>query len=1491
MRIRYHFLFFVCCFLIATTTFSQIKSFNYDPVAFIDELRTFLETGSTDKADARDFVSKFEKGWRVGKDGQTKYTASQREICYEVCNLMLKKRLRPPDFRSYLTSLEKLIDAKRSDKELSAWQDCINKILNGKAIKSYTEFLAMSENLFSDNVLYKSPTYSWSSSNSQYEFLYDSVPKVIFNSLNLRCYNNSNDSAVINNTKGIYFPATGKFIGSGGTVNWLKAGIDDKVIYAEVKKYEIIVKTGGYTADSVTFYNKTYFNKPLVGQLLDKAFTEPSAGSSYPRFESYSKRLQINNIADKVDFDGGFSMRGPKFIGSGNKEKEAQLIFKRSDKQFMLVSSKAFYITNEKITSDNAALKIFFEADSLYHPGLSFKYILKDKKITLIRSDDGLAKTPFTNTYHALDMYFEELTWKTDEPQLQFKMLLGNTQGEADFESGNYFKTDRFDMLQGMDNVNPLSQIKTYVKANGDVRTFYVDDLAKFMKVTSNQLRPLLVRLATMGFLIYDTEKDFLQVKERVFQYLTNRAGKTDYDVINIHSNNPGSNNGLVNLLNYDLTIKGVNAILLSDSQKVVVYPSNKEVVVKKNRDFTFGGRVHAGRFDYYGKRFAFQYSPFKIIMEDVDSMKMAVRALMPDERGEYPLVKVKSAIEHLNGEMEIDNPDNKSGYKPYSKFPRFNSMKDSYVYYQKRSVQSGVYNKDKFYFHLEPFILDSLDNFTNEGLVFKGEFVSSGIFPQFKEQLSLQNDYSLGFVRSTPADGFALYGGKAKFNDTIMLSHNGLKGNGVINYVTSTSKSRDFTFYPDSMNGIAYSYDVKESKVGKIEFPQVKGEGAYIHWMPYKDVMFASTREKQFSTYNSQADFTGTMALTPALLSGRGKVNFQKAELESKLIKFKQTAFDADTADFRLQSMEESALAFSTNNVNAHIDFAKREGEFKTNGKGSIVKFPVNQYICFMESFKWFMDRSDIELGTGKKPQQNNSDLDLQGPEFISVHPKQDSLRFNAPRARYDLKKYIITAMDVPFINTADARVTPDSGKVIIRKDAVMETLKNAKILANSVTKYHQLYNANVNIFARKTYSGSGYYDYVDENKKKQQIYFSNITVDTTFQTYAESSIEDSGKFMLSPAFEYHGRVKLMATNQFLNFTGATRIQHSCDKVPKTWFKFSADIDPNKIYVPVSKDLYDDKGNKLGAGILLGNDSSGLYTSFLSKRGKLDPEVVQAEGFLFYDKGSKEYRIASKEKLVERNLEGNYVSLNIDRCIGYGEGKITVGTDFGQIKLETVGSAQHFLIPDSAVFDLMTTIDFFFDEKAMEGMAEAVNLIADLKPIDFGKASYEKGLRQILGKEKSDKLISQVNLYGSFRKFPDELNKTLFLTDLKMRWNAKTRSYISQGKIGVGNIYKNQINKYLNGRIEFARKRGGDILNIYLELDNSTWYYFNYSRGLMQAISSDEKFNTIIKELKPEKRELKTERKEAPYVFNLSTNRKKDDFLKKSAAGTAEEE
>ena len=123
--------------------------------------------------------------------------------------------------------------------------------------------------------------------------------------------------------------------------------------------------------------------------------------------------------------------------------------------------------------------------------------------------------------------------------------------------------------------------------------------------------------------------------------------------------------------------------------------------------------------------------------------------------------------------------------------------------------------------------------------------------------------------------------------------------------------------------------------------------------------------------------------------------------------------------------------------------------------------------------------------------------------------------------------------------------------------------------------------------------------------------------------------------------------------------------------------------------------------------------------------------------------------------------------------------------------------------------------------------------------------------MAEILGKERGDKALSELNLYGNYKKFPDELEKAIFLGDVQMNYNKKTKSFISNGKIGVANLFKNEIYRYVGGIVQIKKQKAGDMLDLYLELDQGTWYYFNYFKGVMSVISSNQAFNNDVKEVK----------------------------------------
>jgi len=268
-------------------------------------------------------------------------------------NALLKKRMKPSQFSSYLLTLINFETTGQTEASFAGWQASLNKLVEKARANKISAYLDFSNDLFASNVLYKSASVTWLSSNQNYSFEFDSLPKVTFKILDLKCFSKG-DSSIIYNTKGTYYPTSRIWKGSGGKVNWVRAGIAEDVVVATLSDYSIKVKSPTFTAANVTFMNTNFFDYKLTGTLIDKIKANVTVkNATYPRFASDDKRLHIDNIFDKVNYIGGFSMEGARLIGLGSKEEDAYLIFrwdyendtiKASIDRFLVAASKKFVI-------------------------------------------------------------------------------------------------------------------------------------------------------------------------------------------------------------------------------------------------------------------------------------------------------------------------------------------------------------------------------------------------------------------------------------------------------------------------------------------------------------------------------------------------------------------------------------------------------------------------------------------------------------------------------------------------------------------------------------------------------------------------------------------------------------------------------------------------------------------------------------------------------------------------------------------------------------------------------------------------------------------------------------------------------------------------------------------------------------------------------------------------------------------------------------------
>lgn len=1453
----------------SSAIFAQTQ-FTPSPDKFLSQLKDYL--GQYDKRMAKDFMDEFEKDFK-------KMNGTMQSEAYDMANILSARQAKPyPEFYGYFAGLQYMYRNNQFGTIYPSWRAVIEKTMLAKDKKQLPDFLLFSYQFYTDGSIYKTQSTNWKATNAFYTYDYDNAPKLIFEKTDIRGFAKG-DSSVIYETSGILYPLKEKFDGKGGIITYERAGLLRSETFAELKRYDINLKSQGFDVDTVTFHT-TYFKNPLSGRLIEKITTTPKPSlANYPQFQSFSKRLFIKNIFPSIDYEGGFMLHGANLRAFGTGAEPARLIIYRNGKVFMRSASLAYTIKTETIDADFASIVIYIEKDSISHPGLRMKYTKTDNQFILSRGTTGLSQSPFFDTYHKLELRVGALYYKLGDPTIEFGPTMGSLETECVFESTQYFSKEQFNKIRGIDAKHPMDYIEQY-SVRKDTVLINVDEVASYWGKPTEQIMGIIGQLNAEGYLSYDPEQRTILIRPKLTHTLKANARKTDYDPIKIESEvSNAQKNANLNLLNLDLTVYGVKRVNLSDSQFVRIYPERQELIVRKNRDLKFGGIINAGSTEYFGKEFFFSYDDYKIDLLQCDSMRLRVWPFTPPFDKQ---VRVRSVIRNVKGNIVIDGKDNKSGIKKgFHNYPILTSTTPTYVFYNDQSIHNGVYDSSSFYFKVDPFTMDSLDNFRAPTQKFAGEFKSAGILPVLKEALSVQKDYSLGFIRKLPPEGIKLYGDKATFNNEIRLSNNGLQADGTIKFLTTTADSKAFTLFPDSLSGIAEKYKNVEQK-GSIEVPESHGSQLLIRYHPKAKVLYTQSRDSAIHLFDNTCKMRGTTALRPDGMTGKGRIYFNTAELTSRKFKFKTKVIDSDTANFKLKNHDlTQELAFKTDNVNAHIDFVQRLGEFKSNGTETKVEFPENEYICFMDRFKWFMDNEDIELESDKRSVSGNinidTDIDLSGSNFFSVRQGQDSLNFAAPKAKFDLKKKVITCQKVDFVGVGDARIYPDSNKVLIRRKAEMDPLKNAIIICNYVTKYHKITDVTAKINGRKDYKASGKYAYIDENKMEQKISFANISLDTTFQTYAKGDVKPEERFMLSPHFEYKGGVELKANDKGLNFNGATRLMHNCPSINRDWVVFKGVVDPMDIRIPIGNPIINyDGGGFLGSGITLSQDSLVIYPSFLSRKIKKEHiDVMAAEGYLVFDKRLQEYQIATDEKLKENTLPGNLVAFAKEKCEIRGDGKMNFGVNTGQFKVTPIGNITQKLGSGNPVMKVALMCDFPFSDEAMKKMADKIINHPDIQQFDYEKSNYEKALRELIGMEKADKVIADLSLHGEVKRFPDELEKSIVFADVTLKWIPEEGIWLSEGKLAISNINNKQIFKYVDGRVMIQKGRSFDQVSIVIKLDDSNWYFFTYAKELMEVTSSDSNFNKIVQETKDDKRKYKGEKGQQDFEYRFNNNRR----------------
>jgi hypothetical protein len=1360
-------------------------------------------------------------------------------------------------------------------------------------VKAVMEYVDFCEGLFAERVLYHSGNADWRFDKATPFRLgvKDGVPLVWFEKESDLHYASAKDQGVIHGTKGTYNYKENEWRGDGGRVDWTRTGLAADVCYADLSRYSAETKFPKFKADSVSFVHTQYFSTPIPGRIEEMLDSPKEPGKySYPRFRSTQRDFVMKDIMPGVDYSGSFMMNGAKFITASSKH-PAKLIFNHDGRGRLAVTSMKFTITPEKLTAENAAVSIYVgEEDSISNTGITVRYVPAEKQVVLINDPKRNFYSPYIDTYHQLDIYSESIVWRLEGNDLVFSNLgSSGAISTSTFESSSYYTANKYRAITGIAETSPVERVYDFMGSNSS--EFSVQKFSDHVGLDMSQTLLIIHTLSRHGLVSYNEINGLVKVKDKLVDYQKafTRSKGYDYDALSLESSTQGTNARLT-FEDANLLIRGVNSFVVSDSQMVVVYPDSltgSMVSVGRNRSLHFDGRVDVGKFILSVKNCDFSYENYSFNMPKIERLEFYVPDFNQPDKYEQ---LVRTPLSNLVGTLEVDRPDNHSGLTKNKEYPIFRSLENSSVFYDGKDIQEGRYSRDRFFYTLQPFAINSMTDFVTDSLQFNGVLNSGGIFPDIQEPLRVQKDYYLGFRIETPAGGFPAYGGKGQYSKKIQLDHKGLRGNGELTYLTSFAKSKEFLFLLDSTLAVTDTFSVREEQ----GYPEIRNGKADLHWMPYSDSMDVATLREgsSFQMYRGDAELRGHVALMPKGASAAGLVwvhsknNKHEGTFESSHFVLASREMNAEVSSFQLMSTHFKTLAFSATNVRSSVNYDTRRAEMLSKNGPTETDLQLVQYHAYADHFTWDMDRKQLELANSTRGtsegldgmdirQRLNKRGDMPGVRFVSTDPKRDELTYHSLLSTYKYDLGDLSSQGVYLIHVADAAIAPAHDTIHVNKGGEMRVLNHAQLVFNRDSAYHLVVDADLLVKGAGSYTGKGFYDFRNDQDKPQRLLLDDITVVNGI-TMAKGSIDDKASFTLNSAFGFAGKVRIEGNKRWPWFEGGVRLIQPCISQEQLGLlAYAGYTDPEHVHVTVPEEPTDWKGNRITASILMDKSTLRPRAAFLTKEKVEGNELLAAHGVLTWFGDRREYMIASEEKVnAPDDIASPYLSLMADGCIVEGEGPMNFARRRTQASFFSYGTAT-MGINGSDEDHITSVFGFTFPlaSEVVNALAENLRDELRLEPIGMTtNAEMRHALMYLLGADRGAAAYASYSASGEIEKIPDAMRSTLLFDNLRWQYNP-VLGLFCEGKTGLVGIDNKPLGVTVTVKAQIYMEKGTQKMKFYLQAAKDHWYFFYYdfSSQELTLYSSVGTWDDMIKSIPLDQRKISKDGL-GTFVYHVGT-------------------
>ena len=1278
------------------------------------------------------------------------------------------------------------------------------------------------------------------------------------------------DSTTLTNSSGSLMLHNNTFVGTGGKFDWSVAGLSPDSVYCNFDKYNFDVTKPRLSAEKVKMSYVGKLDKVVEGVFdFESQRYESKEKIRYPRFKSYENDVEVKLANDDdLIYKGGFSVEGRKISSSSLYAGPASIEVRKDGQRKFRSKALRYFMSDSLVEADVASVVIYQNDDSITHPAIRIKYNFLNNRLVVLKDQGRYKYAPFFTSYFNMDITADMIKWDLNADSLDISILNARSQIPAYFESREYFNPDRFTEIAGIYKFHPLFLVVGYSRKINDSE-FNVEDLIRFSKQPANVVKSAMEFLMSYHFIDYSVASGDIKVRRKAYHNVLSKNRRKDFDNLLIASRLTNKPNATYDFEENKMTVRGVDKFYISEMLDVYIIPKNKEVHFMKNRDFTFDGQLFVGNFEYIGKNFTFKYDSFLVDMQTIDSVQFYVQE--QDELGgdktklENKLVGTDSlgggstmangTMNQTSGTLVINKPNNKSARRVYPGYPSFSATSGAIVYFNGEEILGGAYRDMSVYFVIPPFKLDSLSESDVRSVGFEGTFITSGLLPEFKEKLRIMPDNSLGFVHQAPVGGYEIKGNKGKFFKSLTMDQNGLRGKGKIEYLSSTLESEDFIFYTDSIVTDGSKMTMDNRTIGQAKFPDAVVENYKMKWIPDKDSLYVHNVDEAIRLYESTASLNGFLNITPKGVLGGGQLLTRGSEANSQELTFSSNFYSARHAKFEIKSSNPEKPALSGDDIRLHFDLTNNIADVSPEIEGvAAINFPYAQMKTSITNAKWNLEDRSVKM-------EKDEEVDINSSYFYSTRKDLDSLAFNGAAASYDINELKLHVTGIPFIKVADAKITPENNELTVLENSELQPLENATLVIDTLNGYHNLSDGNITIMSRNEFVGDATYDLVAAadtfgikfNSFELEM-VSNGRKKEKLQTVSRGTIEEADRIMVSPRMIFKGTATMFATNQALELDGFVKLDLRKISGYDTWIEYKSISDTQQVIIDYNQIVTSD-GTDPSSGLHFDAGDYSLYPTFVSERKSLgDEDFFLPQGMLLFDEQANVFKIEEASKSSGNSFSGRSFTYDEENAKVTFEGPLQfLSPNTTQVRLTAAGKGEGNLETNEFNLNAFLVFDYDLPVPAMTSMALDIQDLIERLGLpeahdDKTKLLYKAS--EIIG-ERAANLYDEKSQgdYVSLVSMSNELAKALAISDIDLVWSETDKAFYTplDAKIGISNIFRDDINAMIDGFVEIRKTENGEIINLFLKI-SSSWYYLGFSENRLVLYSNNEEFNEIIK-------------------------------------------